>query len=88
MEKVIMNKKLLLALSIFMLLYWLFCRIVNVYKYVVLGVISEILWFPMVVLLFVVPIINVYLVIKNKNNVINYINLLLNLMTIFFLFII
>ena len=83
-----MNKKLLLALSIFMLLYWLFCRIVNVYKYVVLGVISEILWFPMVVLLFVVPIINVYLVIKNKNNVINYINLLLNLMTIFFLFII
>lgn len=83
-----MNKKLLLALSIFMLLYWLFCRIVNVYKYVVLGVISEILWFPMVVLLFVVPIINVYLVIKNKNNVINFINLLLNLMTIFFLFII
>ena len=66
-----MNKKLLLALSIFMLLYWLFCRIVNVYKYVVLGVISEILWFPMVVLLFVVPIINVYLVIKNKKCVAN-----------------
>lgn len=77
-----------LPLSLLLFSYWILGTVINVYHYAFIGVVYEILWFPMLVLLFVVPIINVYLVIKNKNNVINYINLLLNLMTIFFLFII
>jgi len=82
-----MNKKLLLALSISMLLYWLLCKTTDVYKYTILGVLSEILWFPMVAMLLVLPILNGYFIIKNQNRVIHYFILGLNLITLFMVFI-
>ena len=88
MEKVIANKKLILALSIVILTYWLLCKTIDVYKYAILGVLSEILWLPMVVLLFLLPIINLYAIFKNKNSLIHYLNLVLNLITGFFVFVI
>lgn len=82
-----MNKKLLLALSISMLMYWLLCKTTDVYKYTILGVLYEILWFPMVAMLLILPILNGYFIIKNQNRVIHYFILVLNLITLFMVFI-
>jgi hypothetical protein len=86
MEKLITNKKLLLVLSSSMLLYWLLCKTIDIYKITILGVVYEILWFPMLVLLFLLPIINTYAIFKTKNYLIHYINLALNLTTILIVF--
>jgi hypothetical protein len=86
MEKLITNKKLLLVLSSSMLLYWLLCKTIDIYKITILGVVYEILWFPMLVLLFLLPIINTYAIFKTKNYLIHYINLALNLITILIVF--
>jgi hypothetical protein len=81
-----MNKKLLLALSISMLLYWLLCKTIDVYKYTILGVLSEILWFPMIAMLFLLPIINTYAIFKNKISLVHYFNLALNIISILIVF--
>ncbi len=86
MEKVITNKKLITALSILILSYWLLCKKIDVYKYTIIGVLSEILWFPMIAMLFLLPIINTYAIFKNKNSLFLYFNLALNLITILIVF--
>ena len=86
MEKVITNKKLIIALSILILSYWLLCKTIDVYKYTILGVLSEILWFPMIAMLFLLPIINTYAIFKNKNSLFLYFNLALNIITILIVF--
>jgi hypothetical protein len=86
MEKVITNKKLITALSILILSYWLLCKTIDVYKYTIIGVLSEILWFPMIAMLFLLPIINTYAIFKNKNSLFLYFNLALNLITILIVF--
>jgi hypothetical protein len=86
MEKLIANKKLIIALSILILSYWLLCKTIDVYKITILGVLYEILWLPMLVLLFLLPIINTYAIFKNKNSLIHYFNLALNLITILIVF--
>ena len=86
MEKVITNKNLLFALSISILLYWLLCNTIDVYKYAILGVFYEIIWFPMLVMLFVLPIINTYSMLKTKNRQIHYFSLLLNMITLLIVF--
>ena len=86
MEKVITNKKLIIALSILILSYWLLCKTIDVYKYTILGVLSEILWFPMIAMMFLLPIINTYAIFKNKNSLFLYFNLALNIITILIVF--
>jgi hypothetical protein len=86
MEKVITNKKLIIALSILILSYWLLCKTIDVYKYTIIGVLSEILWFPMIAMLFLLPIINTYAIFKNKNSLFLYFNLALNIITILIVF--
>ena len=86
MEKVITNKKLLFALSISMLIYWLLCNTINVYKYAILGVLYEIIWLPMLMMLFILPIINTYSMLKTKNRQIHYFSLLLNIITLLIVF--
>lgn len=88
MEKVITNKKLLFALSIAILLYWLLCNTIDVYQIIILGVFYEILWFPMLVMLFVLTIINTYSMLKTKNIPIHYFSLLLNIITLLIVFLI
>ncbi len=88
MEKVITNKKLIIALSILILSYWLLCKTIDVYKYTILGVIYEILWLPMLALLFLLPIINTYAIFKNKNSLFLYFNLALNIITILIVFLV
>lgn len=86
MENAITNKKLIIALSVLILSYWLLCKTIDVYKYTILGVLSEILWFPMIAMLFLLPIINTYAIFKSKNSLVNYFNLALNLITILIVF--
>ncbi len=86
MEKLIANKKLIITLSILILSYWLLCKTIDIYKYTILGVLYEILWFPMLALLFLLPIINTYAIFKNKNSLFLYFNLALNLITILIVF--
>ena len=88
MEKLITNEKLLLALSSSMLLYWLLRKITDIYQITVLGVIYEILWLPMLALLFLLPIINTYAIFKNKNSLISYFSLALNIITILIVFLV
>jgi hypothetical protein len=88
MEKLITNEKLLLALSSSMLLYWLLGKITDIYQITVLGVIYEILWLPMLALLFLLPIINTYAIFKNKNSLFLYFNLALNIITILIVFLV
>ena len=84
----ITNKKLLFALSSSMLLYWLLTKTSDVYKITILGVFYEILWFPMLVILFFLPVINTYSLFKAKNNLIPYFSLALNVITILIVFLV
>jgi hypothetical protein len=86
MEKVITNKKLFVVFNILILSYWLLCKTIDVYKYTILGVLYEILWFPMIAMLFLLPIINTYAIFKNKNSLFLYFNLALNIITILIVF--
>ena len=82
------NKKLLLTLSISMLLYWLLNKTIDVYQIAILGVIYEILWLPMLILFIILPILNTYTIFKNKNNLIPYFSLALNVITIIIVFLV
>jgi hypothetical protein len=86
MEKVITNKKLFVVFNILILSYWLLCKTIDFYKYTIIGVLSEILWFPMIAMLFLLPIINTYAIFKNKNSLFLYFNLALNIITILIVF--
>jgi hypothetical protein len=88
MEKLITNKKLLLTISSSILLYWLLCNTIDVYKFAVLGVFYEILWLPMLILFIILPILNTYTIFKNKNNLIPYFSLALNVITIVIVFLV
>ena len=82
------NKKLHLVLSSSMLLYWLLSKIIDVYQITILGVLYEIIWLPMLVLFIVLPILNTYSLIKNKNNLMSYFSLALNIITLLIVFLV
>jgi len=88
MEKLIANKKLHFALSISMLLFWLLSKTIDVYQITFLGVLYEIIWLPMLVMLFVLPIINTYSLFKIKNSLMSYFSLALNIITIVIVFLV
>lgn len=71
-----------------MLLYCLLTKTSDVYKITILGVFYEILWFPMLVILFFLPVINTYSLFKAKNNLIPYFSLALNVITILIVFLV
>ena len=71
-----------------MLIYWLLCNTIDVYKYAILGVLYEIIWLPMLMMLFILPIINTYSMLKTKNRQIHYFSLALNIITILIVFLI
>jgi len=88
MEKLIINKKLLLVLSSSMLLYWLLSKTIDVYQITIIGVLYEIIWLPMLVLFIVLPILNTYSLIKNKNSLMFYFSLALNIITLLIVFLV
>ena len=88
MEKLIANKKLFLVLSSSMLLYWLLSKTIDVYQITIIGVLYEIIWLPMLVMFIVLPILNTYSLIKNKNNLMSYFSLALNIITLLIVFLV
>jgi hypothetical protein len=88
MEKLITNKKLLLVLSSSMLLYWLLSKTIDVYQITIIGVLYEIIWLPMLVLFIVLPILNTYSLIKNKNCLMSYFSLAFNVITLLIVFLV
>jgi len=49
--------------------YWWLGQVINVYSFAVVGVIFEIFWLPVLALLFVLPIISMILLLKEKINI-------------------
>jgi len=58
--------KFILLLSVLVLVYWVLVTSIDVYEYIVVGAIYEILWLPFLVLLFTLPILNIVMFVKNK----------------------
>ncbi len=52
------RSKIVVCLSIVVLLFWLLSRIINVYRFAFVGAVFEILWLPMLALLFIIPILS------------------------------
>jgi hypothetical protein len=75
------KKQLILALSIGMLIYWFLSKVIDVYQIAIVGVFYEILWFPMMVLIVLLPILNSYFIFKEPKKLLNYISLTLNVVT-------
>jgi hypothetical protein len=60
--------KLLFLSSIIVFVYWSLSRIINVYRFAVVGAIYEILWLFMILLLFGLPVMALIFLIKEKFN--------------------
>lgn len=52
------GNKIVFVLSIILFLFWIPLQMVNVYHVAITGVIFEILWLPMVAMIFVLPILS------------------------------
>jgi hypothetical protein len=60
--------KVVLALSIFVLLFVGLSRLLNVYQVVYVGAMFEILWLPVILLLFILPILSIINWIQERFN--------------------
>ncbi len=63
------TSKMVFLLSIIVSGYWWLGQVINVYSVALVGAIFEILWLPVLVMLFVLPIISMILLLKEKVNV-------------------
>ena len=63
------TSKMVFLLSIIVSGYWWLGQVINVYSVALVGAIFEILWLPALVMLFVLPIISMILLLKEKVNV-------------------
>lgn len=82
------SREVLITISSFLvLLFWFFGITYNVYEYKVIGAFFEVLWLPMLGLLFVLPIISIVYLKKGKWNLksIYSICFILNLLSILFI---
>lgn len=57
---------IILLLSLATLCFWYVGNSIDVYQYAVVGAFFEILWLPMIVLFFVLPILSLFFWIKEK----------------------
>ena len=62
-------KKAVLFLSILVSLFWLASRFINLYQFALVGAIFEILWLPMILMVFCLPVISFYYLLKEKLSV-------------------
>jgi hypothetical protein len=60
------TSKIVFLLSIIVCGYWWLGKIINVYRLALVGAIFEILWLPTLALLFVLPIISLISLVKDK----------------------
>ena len=62
------NDKIIFLSSVAVAIFWLSSININVYKFAVVGAIFEILWLPMVILIYSIPIISFIFFVKSKLN--------------------
>ena len=60
--------KILFVLSIIIFVYWFVVQIIDVYRYAAIGAIFEMLWLLMLSGLFVLPVLSLIFLIKEKFN--------------------
>ena len=60
---------LILIMSILVSGFWWLGQVINVYRFDLVGAIYEILWLPVLAMLFILPIISLILWVKEKFNV-------------------
>ncbi len=58
--------KIILSISFIVLAFWIVVQNINVYRYAVVGAIFEILWMPMIAVLFLVPFVSFYFWYKDQ----------------------
>jgi hypothetical protein len=86
LSKHVQNGKLLFLLSIIIAAYWIVSNKVNVYQTKITGAVFEILWLPMLLLLFITPCVAIYFW-KKENFVLKSMNLLTIIVNIIFILI-
>ena len=58
--------KIVFLLSLITFVYWLLGNLIPIYKYPVVGALFEILWLPMMVFLFLLPLFSFFFWMKEK----------------------
>jgi len=81
------TSKIVFILSIIVAGYWWLGQVINVYSFALVGAIFELLWLPTLAMLFVLPIISLILLVKEKFNVRSFYiySLFISLTTILFI---
>ena len=57
---------IIFSLSLFIFLYWSLTRLLNIYHYAFVGAVYEFLWFPILSMMFLLPILSAFYLIKEK----------------------
>jgi small-conductance mechanosensitive channel len=63
------TSKTVLILSIFISGFWWLGKVINIYHFAFVGAIFEILWLPVLASLFILPIISLVFLVKEKFNI-------------------
>jgi hypothetical protein len=63
------SSKIVFILSIIVSVFWWLGQVINFYHFAIVGAIFELLWLPVLAMLFVLPIISLILLVKEKFNV-------------------
>jgi hypothetical protein len=80
--------KVVFILTLLTAFFWCLAQFVNIYHFAVIGVIFEILWLPMILLLFILPILSLIYWVKEKFYLksLNLYSFTINLFTVLFVF--
>ena len=60
------TSKIVFILSIFVSVFWFLTYVLDVYHFAITGAVFELLWLPMIIMIFVLPVFSVVQLIKEK----------------------
>lgn len=66
--KISKTSKVIFGLSIFVFVFWTLAGFINIYDIIIAGAIFEFLWFPVMALMLLLPILSIYFLIKEGFN--------------------
>ncbi len=64
-----LTSKIVFYGTIGVFIFWILSRVINIYKYVFVGVIFEILWLPAIVAVFILPLLSLWFLAKENFSV-------------------
>lgn len=68
-KKLRLVELLVFCLTCLLALFEISIRVIDVYKYAIVGVFAELFWLPMLILLFALPILTIFVIISKKGKV-------------------